>query len=164
MKTLIMLLALSSLSAFAQIDTCPRHQSLTGLSQNFDITLTPKIDMQDEVYVERGNSASFSSDIGKSSRKFLLKKGVGIKTTFNEDSFNQKGDDLEVEEWVSTVGVMDIDGKPERIGLYIDGQSSATILDLEDVIGEKFSISCQRKEIKSTEGQEKNSTAASSEQ
>lgn len=160
-----MLLALSSLSAVAQIDTCPRHQSLTGLSQNFDITLTPKIDIQDEIILERGNSASFSLDIGKSSRKFVLKKGIGIKTTFSNDSSNQKSDDQEsVEEWVSTVGVMLIDDKPESIGLYIDGQSSATILDLEDVIGEKFSISCQRKETKSSGSPELHSQGLSSEQ
>lgn len=155
------LLVLISFSAIAQIDTCPRHQSLTGLSQNFEITLTPKMDMQDEILVERGNSASFTSDIGKSSGKFLLKKGEGIKTSFVDESVNQKGDDdKEKEEWVSTVGVMNINGKLERVGLYIDGQSYATIIDLEDVIGEKFSISCVRKEQSNSEPQETNRSAS----
>jgi hypothetical protein len=143
MKMITTLLILISFSATAQIDTCPRHQSLTGLSQNFEITLTPKMDMQDEILVERGNSASFTSDIGK----FLLKKGEGIKTSFVDESVNQKGDDKEKEEWVSTIGLMNINGKLERVGLYIDGQSVATIVELEEVIGEKFSISCMRKEL-----------------
>jgi hypothetical protein len=154
MKMITTLLILISFSAIAQIDTCPRHQSLTGLSQNFEITLTPKMDMQDEILVERGNSASFTSDVGKSSGKFLLRKGEGIKTSFVDESVNQKGDDKEKEEWVSTIGVMNINGKLERVGLYIDGQSVATIVELEEVIGEKFSISCIRKELAQSGSQE----------
>lgn len=162
MKMITTLLVLLSFSAVAQIDTCPRHQSLTGLSQNFEILLSPKIDMQDEIIVERGNSASFTTDIGKSSGKFLLKKGQQVKISFVDDSVNEKGDDKEKEEWVSTVGVININGKLERVGLYIDGQSHATIVDLEEVIGEKFSISCIRKEMSPSESQ--SSKTSSSEQ
>lgn len=152
MKFFIAALALSSLSAMAQIDACPRHQSLTGLSENFDITITPKLDISDEIYAEKGNTASFRSEISNSSHKLLLKKGVGIKISFSSDLSNEKSDDQEsVENWVTTMGSVIIDGKEEKIGLYIDGQSSSTILDLEEVIGEKFSITCQLKENRSSE-------------
>jgi hypothetical protein len=67
---------------------------------------------------------------------------------------NKKGDDKGKEEWVSTIGVMNINGTLERVGLYIDGKSVATIVELEEVIGEKFSIACMRKELAHSGSQE----------
>ncbi len=164
MKHLIFLSALLSFNAFSGADSCPRHQNLIDLNENFELSIKSKIEIKGNINLEVGKSQVYESalmQIGSHSQNLAIPKGAELPLLFVSNNFYKdepsKGQDRSVS------GAFLLGNTMERIDFTINDRSEdiPTVKDLETVLGDSFSISCKKREVSTLERTKIKSSSAS---
>jgi hypothetical protein len=147
MKYLFILSAFFSLNAFSASDSCPPHQSLRALNENYDLWLKSNINTDGEINLRARKSKVPDSPVMTLNSHHLtsvyMKKGDVLNIGFTStDFYNNDGDQYRKSQGVLLKG-------NDLIGLdFIINDSSSeepTVKDLETVLGDSFTIDCSRK-------------------
>jgi hypothetical protein len=164
MKYLILLSAVLSFNAFAGSDSCPLHQNLIDLNENFELSIKAKIEIKGDINLEVGKSEVYDDSalmtIASHSDNLLIPKDTELPLLFVSDSF-AKNESLNIQDR-SIQGVFSLGNSLERIDFVINDRSGEipAVKDLEKVLGDSFSLSCKRRQASNSESTKNQSSSS----